>query len=95
MTGWIWGFPEIRGTIFEGPYNKDYNILGSKLGSPLFWETTIYSPPRVLGFRVYGPLKWVEYGVCGDLILLYPKLYSIYFRGTMLGVGLGVLGCRI
>ena len=29
-----WGFPKIRGTLFGDPYNKDYNILGSILGSP-------------------------------------------------------------
>ena len=26
------------------------------------------------------PLNWIEYGVCGDLIITYP--YSIYLRGT-------------
>ena len=25
----------------------------------------------------------VEYGVCGDLIIIYPKPYSIYLRGTI------------
>ena len=30
------------------------------------------------------PLKWVEHGVYGDLILTYPKPYSIYLRGTIL-----------
>ena len=34
----IWGFPKIRGTLFGGPYNKDYSILGS-----IFGETTISS----------------------------------------------------
>ena len=24
----------------------------------------------------------IEYGVNGDLIIIYPKAYSIYFRGT-------------
>ena len=28
------GFPKIRGTFLGGPYNKDYSILGSTLGSP-------------------------------------------------------------
>ena len=28
------GFPKISGTILGGPYNKDYSILGSILGSP-------------------------------------------------------------
>ena len=32
----IWGFPYFRGTLFRGPYNKDYSILGSTLGSPYF-----------------------------------------------------------
>ena len=31
-----WGFPKIRGTLFGGPHNKDYSILGSILGSPYF-----------------------------------------------------------
>ena len=40
-------------------------------------------------FRVWGlgyilPLKYIEYEVYGDLILVYPKPYSIYFlRGTI------------
>ena len=29
-------FPKIRGTLFVGPYNKDYTILGYILGSPFF-----------------------------------------------------------
>ena len=33
---WQWGFPNIRGTFLGGPYNKNYSILGSKLGSPYF-----------------------------------------------------------
>ena len=28
--------PKIRGTFFGGPYNEDYSILGSILGSPYF-----------------------------------------------------------
>ena len=34
--GVIWGFPIIRGTLFGGPHNKDYSILGSILGSLYF-----------------------------------------------------------
>ena len=30
------GVSQIGGTIFRGPYNKDYSILGSILGSPDF-----------------------------------------------------------
>ena len=29
----MWGFPKIRGNLV-GPYNKDYSIVGSTLGSP-------------------------------------------------------------
>ena len=29
------------------------------------------------------PLKQIEYGVYGDLIIIYPKPYSIYLRGTI------------
>ena len=28
-------------------------------------------------------LKQIKYGVCGVLILIYPKPYSIYLRGTI------------
>ena len=39
----------MRGTIFGGPNNKDYSILGSILEFPLFWDTTIYR-----GYVVHG-----------------------------------------
>ena len=29
------------------------------------------------------PLKQMEYRVYGDLIMIYPKPYSIYLRGTI------------
>ena len=29
----IWAVPKIRGTFFGGPYNEDYSIFGSILGS--------------------------------------------------------------
>ena len=32
----IWEFPKIRGTMLGSPYNKDYSILGSIMGSPYF-----------------------------------------------------------
>ena len=31
-----WGFPKIRGTLFEGPHNKNFSISGSILGFPYF-----------------------------------------------------------
>ena len=35
MPGVYGGFPTLRGTFFGGPYNRDYNLLGSLLGSPI------------------------------------------------------------
>ena len=45
-TGSIRGIIRIRvsqnkGYLFGDPYNKDYSILGSILGFPPFWESTI------------------------------------------------------
>ena len=38
------GFPKIRDACqFGGPYNKDYSILGSTLGSPNFGKLTCLS----------------------------------------------------
>ena len=31
----------------------------------------------------YTPLKWIEYGVYRDLIIIRPKPYSIYLRATI------------
>ena len=39
--------------------------------------------------RVYSLLKYIEYGVFGDLIIRYPEAYSVYLRGT---IGFRVLG---
>ena len=30
------------------------------------------------------PLKYIEYGVYGDVIIICPKQYSIYLRGTII-----------
>ena len=47
-----------------------------------------------LGFRVTVtvPLKQTEYGAYGDLIITYPKLYSIYLRGTRVLTNMMVWG---
>ena len=29
------------------------------------------------------PLSYIEYGLCGDVFVLYPKPHSIYLRGTV------------
>ena len=42
-------------------------------------EVAAIAPKK--GSGTYSPPS-VEYGVYGDLILLYPKTYSIYLRGT-------------
>ena len=34
-----------------------------------------------ISYRVRVPLRELEYGVYGDLIMVYPKPYSIYVRG--------------
>ena len=30
-----------------------------------------------------GPQHLIEYGACGDLVIIYPKPHSIYLRGTI------------
>ena len=56
------------------------------------WEAPLHSTlrlPPVLPHecravdRVIVPLKWIEYGVYGDLIRIYPKPYSIYLKGPL------------
>ena len=46
-----WGFPKLRGTLFGGPHNKDYSILGSILGS------TILGNYHLVAFHKYGDLN--------------------------------------
>ena len=36
LKGSMLGFPKIRGTFFGDPYKKDFDVLGSILGSPYF-----------------------------------------------------------
>ena len=38
---------------------------------------------HILRHTVIVPLKQIECGVYGDLIIIYPKPYSIYLRGTI------------
>ena len=52
----MWGFPKIRGTLLGVPYNKDYSILGSILGSPYLGKLPCRWAHIVgVGFRVIGP----------------------------------------
>ena len=41
-VGGSWGFPKIGASLSLRPYKKGQRILGSILGSPLFWETTSF-----------------------------------------------------
>ena len=50
MWDFLCGFPDIWGYFVGGPYNKDYHILVSILGSPYSGKL----PCRVLGFGVQG-----------------------------------------
>ena len=46
------------------------------------------------GLGSIAPLKYIEYGVYGDLIIIYPKPFSIYLRGTT-GFGANVCICGL
>ena len=59
-------------------------MLILSLGSPWIWQfLTITNPDSISVFRNVPvvPLKWIEYGVYGDLILRCPKPCSMYFKG--------------
>ena len=36
-----------------------------------------------LGWGLIVPLKKIEHGLYGDLIMIYPKPYSIYAKGGL------------
>ena len=46
------GVSQNWGYLFGGPYNKDYSILGSILGSPYFGKLPFSSLGSSLGFRI-------------------------------------------
>ena len=52
-----WGFTKIRGTLFRGPYNKDYSILGSILGFPYFGKLPPWWPVALHLFKCFSPHK--------------------------------------
>ena len=45
-----------------------------------------FSEVLMRGSKFIVSLKWIEYGVYGDLSIIYQKPYSIYLRGA---IGLG------
>ena len=62
-----WGFPKIRGTLFGVPYNGDYSILGSILGSP------------ILGNYHMSGMRFARF--CGHR--LWQDLFTWYFVVTV------------
>ena len=50
----IWGFSIIGGYHFGDPHNKDYSILGSILGSPIWGNYHISLCRGYVGVRVQG-----------------------------------------
>ena len=63
--------------LSSGPSNLETNIL--KIGGAVMKTVG----PELSQNRSIVPLKKIEYGVYGDLIIIYPKPYSIYFRRTV------------
>ena len=41
------------------------------------------APQGIRSLSPLVPLKEIEYGVYGDLTIIYPKPYSIYLRGSI------------
>ena len=63
------GGSQIRGTILGGPYNKDYSILGSILGSPILGNY-----PITQLFTDSGPTMWVTIPI--NSVSLYGSFLS-------------------
>ena len=54
-------------------------IIGYILG--LYWDNGKENGNYYLGCRIKVTLKEIEYGVYGDLNIIYPMPYSIYLKG--------------
>ena len=66
------------------PHMGDPNIGLWALASMVmlsFGPSEVGGAREFLGLRV--PLKQIEYGVYGDLVIIYPKPHSIYLRRTI------------
>ena len=61
-----------------------FRILGLDSGADIILciPPAAYAAHSGLGFKVPGE-EWAEYGVYGDLIMIYREPYSIYLRGTI------------
>ena len=65
LLGTIWEFPKIRGSYqFEGPHNKDYNILESISGSPYFGKVPYWRQYQTTGGNPTATVK--------GLVLILP-----------------------
>ena len=83
-----------RGLGFSGLGLRGLGFRGQGLGFRVQWSyggyekscvtlSTWYLIRRKLWHHGIVPLKQIEYGVYGDLIIVYPKPDSIYLRGTI------------
>ena len=65
--------PKTRGTIFQGPYNKDPTVLAIIFGSPIFGNSQIITN-TILGVH------------CCNYSIMGPNLYYHQFRVYRLGL---------
>ena len=67
----MWEFPEIKGTLVWGPYNKDPTIFGTILGVPIFGNPHVVTEERDprLQSPLHGPrqraVPWSSQGLGG------------------------------
>ena len=47
-------YPKIRGTLFGGPYSKEFNLLGGLYWGPPIRETTVSGVLAVKDFGLIG-----------------------------------------
>ena len=66
----IWVVPKIRGTYLGVPWDEDYSVVGSILGSPYFWDED-YS---VVGSILGSPYFWDPH-ISGMRIIALWDLY--------------------
>ena len=87
--GSIWGFPEIRGTLFGGPYSKDYSMLGYILGSPYFGKLPYPNRPKPC---FLNPIEHNLRGILETIISPSKKTTQVTLEGAP---ELGSWGLRV
>ena len=70
-----------HGLARQRPQDAEAGIGFRVLGFGLGVYCCECSAFRVRGSGFIVPLKYIEYGVFGDLIIRYARPYSIYLRG--------------